>query len=58
MFGFGIGEWLLIVFIALLIFGPKAFEKAFGSLKESFSGFSRGLKSGTGKKELPSSVEE
>lgn len=45
MFGFGIGEWVLIFLIALLLFGPRWFVKAGSTLGESFSGFTRGLKS-------------
>lgn len=46
MFGFGLGEWVLILLIALLLFGPRWFVKAGSTLGESFSGFTRGLKSG------------
>ena len=46
MFGFGLGEWVLILLIALLLFGPRWFVKAGSTLGESFAGFTRGLKAG------------
>lgn len=32
MFGLGLGEWLVILFVALILFGPKMFGKLFGQM--------------------------
>ena len=45
MFGLGIGELFLIFCIALLFFGPKFFMRSIDGVRDSFSGFSKGLKS-------------
>ena len=44
MFGLGIQECFLLFCLALLIFGPRWFEKSFLSVKDSFSDFGRSLK--------------
>lgn len=44
MFGFGLTEWLLILGIALLLFGPRWFVKAGSTLGESVSGFTKAFK--------------
>jgi Sec-independent protein translocase protein TatA len=46
MFGLGIGEIAVIIFLALLIFGPKFFAKRLEGIQESFQGFSKSFKSG------------
>lgn len=43
MFGFGVGEWLLIGGIAVLLFGPSMFVKAAGGLGQGVAEFKKGL---------------
>lgn len=43
MFGFGVGEWLLVGGIAVLIFGPSMFVKAAGGLGQGVAEFKKGL---------------
>lgn len=39
MFGLGIWEWLLIVALATLLFGPKFIARTFSSIFNSLKGF-------------------
>ena len=48
MFGFGLGEWLLVGFIALLLFGPAFFKRSFQSLVRSLKSFRSSLEEGEG----------
>lgn len=43
MFGFGVGEWLLVGGIAVLLFGPSMFVKAAGGLGQGVAEFKKGL---------------
>ncbi len=44
MVGFGPWEWLLVGFIALVLFGPGMFKRAAGSLGEGIKEFKRSVK--------------
>jgi len=46
MFGFGIGEWLLVGLIALILFGPAFFKRAALSLGRGLKSFRSSLEEG------------
>lgn len=46
MFGFGLGEWLLVGLIALILFGPAFFKRAFNSLGRGLKSFRSSLEEG------------
>ncbi len=46
MFGFGIGEWLLVGLIALILFGPGLFKQAFRSAGQALKAFKDSLEEG------------
>lgn len=41
MFGLGLGEWLLILAVALLLFGPRFFVRQYRLLAHSLKGISQ-----------------
>ncbi len=44
MFGFGLGEWVLILLIAMLLFGPRLFVRAGTNVGQSVTGFMKAFK--------------
>ena len=46
MFGLGLGEWLVILFVALILFGPKMFGKFFGKIGGSARNMGEEFKKG------------
>lgn len=51
MFGLGLGEWLLIIGVVLLLFGPGFIIKAVKSLKKSANAISDGVRDGLSEKD-------
>ncbi|MCR5662779.1 MAG: twin-arginine translocase TatA/TatE family subunit [bacterium] len=51
MFGLGLGEWLLIIAVVLVLFGAGPFIKAFKSLKNSANALSDGVRDGLSEKD-------
>lgn len=58
MFGFGVGEWLLVGGIAVLLFGPSMFVKAAGGLGQGVAEFKKGLTEANGDKGEEKDQEE
>ena len=53
MFGLGIAEIAVIIFLALLLFGPKFFLKRLSGIQEGFKDFGKSFSEG---KEEPSAL--
>lgn len=57
MFGLGLGEWLVILFVASLVFGPKFIVKTFRSLWGSLTGFGTAFKEAADEQQSTVSVK-